>query len=372
MHENKHHDNFPADDSNQDNLPPKDSLYINEIQKQIREISDYKYALDESCIVAITDQKGIIKHVNNNFCRISKYSAEELIGQDHRIINSGYHPKEYIRDLWVTIANGKVWRGELKNKAKDGSVYWVDTTIVPFLDENKKPYQYVAIRSDITSRKQAEDFIKTSLKEKEVLIREIYHRTKNNMQVISSLLALKAAVIDDENIKSILQDMKDRIQTIALVHQKLYQSQNLSSVDLKDYITDLTNLLMNSHSFESNKISLILDLDSVNIELDTAVPCGLIINELISNSLKYAFPGDRKGTIKVILKKLDEELVELTVCDDGIGIPEGDEYLNKNTLGMELLRGIAEDQLMGTLNINTNNGIYCQVRFKNIFLSENA
>ena len=128
-------------------------------------ISDYKYALDESSIVAITNQKGIIIHVNENFCKISKYQAEELIGQDHRIINSGYHSKEFIRDLWQTIAKGRIWKGELKNKAKDGSVYWVDTTIVPFLNAEGKPYQYVAIRSDITSRKKSEEELQKTLRE---------------------------------------------------------------------------------------------------------------------------------------------------------------------------------------------------------------
>lgn len=129
------------------------------LQKTVSELSAYKYALDESAIVAVTDQKGIINHVNDNFCKISKYSKAELVGRDHRIINSGYHHKDLIKELWRTIAKGEIWKGELKNKAKDGTYYWVDTAIVPFVNDEGKPYQYLAIRSDITERKLHEEKI---------------------------------------------------------------------------------------------------------------------------------------------------------------------------------------------------------------------
>jgi PAS domain S-box-containing protein len=149
------------------------------IHQSLKELSDYKCALDESAIVSITDHKGMIKYVNDAFCTISKYSREELIGHDHRIINSSFHDKAYIRNLWTTIAKGKIWRGEFRNKAKDGSFYWVYATIVPFLNKKGKPYQYVSVRFDITIRKK----IMIALEESEQKYSELFHLSPLPMYV---------------------------------------------------------------------------------------------------------------------------------------------------------------------------------------------
>jgi PAS domain S-box-containing protein len=179
----------------------------------LRSLDEIRYALDQAAIVAATDQRGLITYVNDKFCEISQYSRDELMGQDHRIVNSGYHPKEFMRDLWRTIARGKVWRGEIRNRAKDGSLYWVDTTIVPFLDGNGKPRQYLAIRYDITKRKLAEAKLReqAALAHLGQLAAVVAHEVRNPLAGLRAGLQVIDGRVPDPRDRSAIAAMIQRI-----------------------------------------------------------------------------------------------------------------------------------------------------------------
>ena len=210
------------------------------------QLEEMSYALDQAAIVATTDHRGAITYVNDKFCEISKYSREELIGQDHRIINSGYHPKEFIRDLWRTIAQGQVWRGEIRNRAKDGSIYWVDTTIVPFLNAEAKPRQYLAIRSDITKRKAAEQQLadQAALAQLGQLAAVVAHEVRNPLAgVKGSLQVLRSRAATDPHDRHVIDAMIARLDVLNTKVEDILRfarprTPALENVDLKPLLLD--------------------------------------------------------------------------------------------------------------------------------------
>lgn len=218
--------------------------------------------------------------------------------------------------------------------------------------------------SSYLKRKQAEHQLRVSLKEKEILLRELYHRTKNNLQVIYSLLNLQSLTISDKQMLEVVKEIQNRIRSISLVHEKLYQSKDLSNVNLKDYIQELANALLMSYQGSKNRISLTLDIADVFMSIDTITTCGLIINELVSNSLKHAFPDDRKGTIRIALRSIDGDEMELRVSDNGIGLPEGLDFRNTKSLGLKLVRRLAEDQLRGKVELEGEKRTDFLIKFK--------
>jgi PAS domain S-box-containing protein len=318
--------------------------------------------MDEHAVVAITDTAGKIIYANDKFCAISKYSRAELLGQDHRLVNSGHHPREFMRDLWTTIAQGRVWRGEIKNRAKDGSLYWVDATIVPFLDADGKPFQYVAIRTDITASKLAEGKIVDSLHEKEALLREIHHRVKNNMQVISSILQLQTNYIKDPVLLDVFKDCQGRIRTMGLIHEKLYRSEGLAQVDFKEYLESLVGLLLRSQTPKGVVVRNELRIQPVDLDVDTAIPLGLIANELVCNCLKHAFTGRPAGQMQISLIKTESGRLELVVVDDGKGLPSGFDPDKTSSLGLRLVK-ILSRQINGTMEFKSDNGTRFAVTF---------
>jgi PAS domain S-box-containing protein len=288
-----------------------------------RELEDIRNALDQAAIVAITDQAGIIHYVNDKFCEISKYSRDELIGRDHRIVNSGYHPREFIRGLWRTIARGEVWRGEIRNRAKGGTLYWVDTTIVPLLDERGKPNQYLAIRSDITDRKLAEE----SLREQEALAKlgqmaaVVAHEVKNPLAGIGGALQVIRGRLPDEGgdhqiIDSILErlDMlNERVQDLLRFSRP--RTPRFAPLQLKPLLADTLSLVERDPRLHA--VDVELHGDDVSMSADAEMLIDLFSN-LILNAAQAMDGG---GRVRVSLRAING-VCEVVVADHGPGIPE--------------------------------------------------
>jgi PAS domain S-box-containing protein len=233
--------------------------------------------------------------------------------------------------------------------------------LYPIIDNNKNIIEVTGMGFDITENKKNEEKIVQSLKEKDVLLKEVHHRVKNNMQVISSILNLQSSYVTDNYALNLLKECQNRIKSMAFIHESLYQTKNFESVNFSEYITTLSKNLLHTYIVNNKKIKLILTLDDLLLNLDLSIPCGLIVNEIISNSLKYAFPHNLDGIIFVTLK-VESEKVKIEIGDNGIGIPDSIDIKNTQTLGLQLVDTLIE-QINGTLTLSRNKGTIFSIEF---------
>lgn len=218
------------------------------------------------------------------------------------------------------------------------------------------------LQRELIERQKAEEKIKASLKEKEILLKEIHHRVKNNLQVICSLLYLQSKKAKDQQALDMFKESENRIKSMALVHEELYQSKDIVRIDLADYIKRLTSNLSSSYGVGMGTVDILLKIDDVSLSIDKAIPCGLIINELVSNSLKYGFPKQSKGKISIDLVSENENHIALTIQDNGIGLPKGFDFYNTSTLGLQLVHTLTR-QLKGQIEWHSNTGTSFKITF---------
>ncbi len=334
---------------------------IKHAQDQIRTMSQ---AVEQSpAAVIITDINANIEYVNQRFTMLTGYQIDEVRGKNPSMLKSGETPEEVYRKLWETISRGGKWHGEFKNKKKNGELYWESASISPILDESGRIVHYLAVKEDITDRKIADDRVKSSLREKEILLKEIHHRVKNNFQIISSLLVLQFKETENEEVKKELAATCDRIQSMAIVHEQLYHSTDFSRIDFSIYISRLVQNLKSLY-IHQKPIEFTIDCQNIFLDINKAVPFGLIVNELISNSVKYAFTDqniDRKK-ISISLKQISETEGMLKISDNGKGLPYDFSIEKVKTMGLVLVRGLVQ-QIEGRLGHRSDNGAEFSVVF---------
>jgi PAS domain S-box-containing protein len=339
------------------------ALYKNKIENELKE-SEYNLRL-----ILDSTAEGIFGIDLDDLCTFCNASAVNLLGYDNpdeligNNIHDLIHRSHQNETPYMGFKTGKrVYVEDEKFMRTDGTVFSAEYWSYPQI-KNNEIIGAVITFTDITERKKAEIEIKNSLNEKEVLLREINHRVKNNLQIIASLLHLQADSIDDKYMVDILKESETRVKSMAIVHEKLYQSPNFNYINFKQYLEKLVYDILYTYGIKIGTIKVQLDIEDINLNIDTAIPLGLIINELITNTIKYAFPQN-EGNITIQLKSLPENM-EITIADNGIGLPKNIKLENPETLGLQLVQSLV-NQLDGKLKLNNDNGTEFKITFKEL------
>ncbi|MEI7557180.1 histidine kinase dimerization/phosphoacceptor domain -containing protein [Candidatus Chlorohelix sp.] len=321
----------------------------------------YRLFLEKMSQGAVTlNLSGMILYCNQRFSELIELPIEQIIGsylyqfvvlEDKPLLENALKKSER--------AN---FRCEINlSTVGGGKQVPFDLAFTPMLIDALPVICLVA--TDLTEQKQTENRIRAALVEKETLLKEVHHRVKNNLQVLHSLLKLQEIAIKDPLVAELFIECQNRIKSMALVHEKLYQSENFSRVDMKTYIQSLTNNLLHSLNFISERVAIDLKIEGVLLNMDTAIPCGLLINELLYNAFKHAFPGERKGIVKIELSRDSRDMLRLLIADNGVGIPENLDPQNTETLGLQLV-GMLTKQLDGKLEIQREGGTTFTIKFR--------
>jgi two-component sensor histidine kinase/PAS domain-containing protein len=264
-------------------------------------------------------------------------------------------PAMRAREQDMLTASGVVRGFEMRVMCYDDSIRWLRDTCRAVRDEQGRILCYEGMLEDITEQREADEQLRKSLAEKELLLKEVHHRVKNNLQVISSLLGLQSSATSDSKALEMLTESQDRVRSMAMVHERLYQSPDLASIDFAEYVQSLVSHLCRTYAAAARSIEPVVDIRASSLGVDEAISCGLIINELVSNSLKHAFPAGRSGSIWVRLDSRRDKCLVLTVGDDGVGLPAGFRIDQVETLGLQLVMTLSA-QLGATIETGAGRG----------------
>ncbi len=312
-------------------------------------------------IVIMDIETGRSVDVNDAMCRMFGISRETAASIDYPALIAANHKltREEAMQQFREIASGPKLLME-QVRGPDGKQFWVEVSLK--YGRIRGNERVIAVVRDVTERMRTEEQIRASLKEKEVMLKEIHHRVKNNLQVISSLLSIQSRYLADPRDAKLFQESQDRVKSMALVHEKLYQSSDIASIDFSSYIERLVTNLFRSYSGNNGNVNLHMDIKDIFLNVDTAVPCGLIVNELVTNALKYAFPGGRDGTVTVSMR-IEGDCYVLEVSDDGVGMAAGFDIEKSQSLGLQLVTMLAS-QIDGKIKTDTSKGTRYTITFR--------
>lgn len=344
----------------------RDITSIKKAEEELRLSEERHRAIYDQAYIGIARiaKMGRFLLVNERLCDMLGYPAEDLYRKTFYELGVQEEVEESLTD-WDELLSGKIknFSREQTYVRQNGELLSANVTVSLVRDANGNPNYFVAVFEDITERKAYEAQLEDSIKEKEVLLKEVHHRVKNNMQVISSILNLQSSYIDDDEALKIIRESQDRIKSMSFVHESLYQSNTLSEVNFAEYIQNIARNLYHSYGRPGGGIHLDFKLDDIFLNLDTSIPCGLMINEIVSNSLKYAFIGKESGTISIDFSRHDKDYLKLVISDDGVGLPEDLVIETADSLGLQLVTTLAT-QVSGILEINKTNGTTFTLLFK--------